>query len=391
MKRAGFTGDIWPDETQELLLRSALLPGATGTAAWSAVRPRIDIDYLPGELHRLIPLLSKALASQGVNDPDLPRLKGVYQFSWYRNQRLFADGAALLGAFEAAGVRTMLLRGAAMATAYHGDVGARPMNDLDVLLPADVLDKGRRIAEAGGWSRHAESRMLEQREAATILRNQEGRLARLHWSPSRNVPMPVGSEHPIWTRATQIQFGNTATCVLSSADHLVYACLDGARANSGSTLRWITDATILLRSAPDLDWEVVVEQARRHRVSLLIAEALRYLADVFGADIPSGPIEALSTTPTTARDRIAHHLSLRTSPGLPSAAELLGRFIRLTADLPPPAAVGAMPAFLQTTLGVPRRRDVPIAIARKAIQAVASPARPIVELSKAGPPGSGRN
>jgi hypothetical protein len=156
-------------------------------------------------------------------------------------------------------------------------------------------------------------------------------------------------------------------------------------------LRWITDATVLLRSAPDLDWEVVVGQARRNRVSLLIAEALRYLADVFGADIPSGPIEALSTTPTTARDRIAHRLSLRTSPGLPSAAELLGRFTRLTADLPLPAAVGAMPAFLQTTLGVPRRRDVPIAIARKAIQAVASPARPVAELSKAGPPGSGRS
>jgi hypothetical protein len=391
MKRAGFTGDIWPDETQELLLRSALLPGAAGAAAWFAVRPRIDIDYLPGELHRLIPLLSKALASREVNDPDLPRLKGVYQFSWYRNQRLFADGAGLLGAFEAAGVRTMLLRGAAMAMAYYGDVGARPMNDLDVLLPADALDKGRRIAEAEGWSRQVEPKVLEQREAATILRNQDGRLARLHWSPSRNVPMPAGLEHSIWTRATRVPFGSGATFVPSPADHLVYASLDGARANSGSTLRWITDATILLRSAPDLDWEVVVAQARRDRVSLLIAEALRYLVDVLDADIPTGAIEALSATPTTARDRIAHRLSLTTTPGLHSAAELLGRFTRLTADLPLPAAVGAMPAFLQTTLGVPRRRDVPIAIARKAIQAVASPARPLAELSKAGPPGSGRS
>jgi hypothetical protein len=391
MKRTGFTGDIWPDETQELLLRSALLLGAAGADAWSAVRPRIDIDYLPGELHRLIPLLSKALASQEVNDPDLPRLKGVYQFSWYRNQRLFADGAALVGALESAGVRTMLLRGAAMAMAYYRDVGARPMNDLDVLLPADALDKGRRIAEAEGWSRQAEPRLLEQREAATILRNQDGRLVRLHWSPSRNVPVPGGLEHSIWTRATRVSFGSAATLVPSPADHLVYACLDGARANSGSTLRWITDATILLRSAPDVDWGVVVAQAGRDRASLLIAEALCYLVDVLDADVPSGLIETLNATPTTARDRIAHRLSLTTSPGLPSAAELLGRFTRLTADLPLPAVVGAMPAFLQTTLGVPRRRDVPIAIARKAIHAVASPARPLAELSKAGPPGSGRN
>ena len=65
MRRTGFTGDIWPDEIQELLLRAALLPGDPGVAAWAAVRPRIDIDHLPGELHRLMPPLSKALVASG--------------------------------------------------------------------------------------------------------------------------------------------------------------------------------------------------------------------------------------------------------------------------------------------------------------------------------------
>ena len=72
MRRAGFTGDIWPDEIQELLLRAALLPGDAGVAAWAAVRPRIDVDHLPGELHRLMPLLSKALTAGGVDDPVCP-------------------------------------------------------------------------------------------------------------------------------------------------------------------------------------------------------------------------------------------------------------------------------------------------------------------------------
>src|SRR5919112_2521171 len=107
VRRTGLTGDIWPDEIQELLLRAALLPPPAGAAAWAAARPRIDVDRLPGELHRLIPLLSKALAARGVEDPELPRLKGVYQYSWYRNQLLLADGAALVSALEAAGVSTM--------------------------------------------------------------------------------------------------------------------------------------------------------------------------------------------------------------------------------------------------------------------------------------------
>jgi hypothetical protein len=110
MRRTGFTGDIWPDDIQELLLRAALLPGDDGASAWAAVRPRIDIDRLPGELHRLMSALSKALVACGVNDPELSRLKGVYQFSWYRNQLLFADGARLIGALEGVGIPTMLVR-----------------------------------------------------------------------------------------------------------------------------------------------------------------------------------------------------------------------------------------------------------------------------------------
>ena len=104
MRRSGFTGDIWPDDVQQLLLQAALLPGVRGLGAWDAVRPRIDVDHLPGELHRLMPLLSRALTTSGVADPDLQRLKGVYQFSWYRNTMLFTDASGLVRRLNDAGI-----------------------------------------------------------------------------------------------------------------------------------------------------------------------------------------------------------------------------------------------------------------------------------------------
>jgi hypothetical protein len=386
MRRAGFTGDIWPDEIQELLLRAALLPGDAGASAWAAVRPRIDIDHLPGELHRLMPPLSKALTTQGVSDPELPRLKGVYQFSWYRNQLLFADGAALVGALEAAGVVTMLLRGAAMAVAYHGgDAGVRPMNDLDMLVRPGEIGRARRTAEAEGWRPVTGSESLERREKAAALRNDEGRVVRLHWEPSRNVLLPAAAWEPMWQRAADVTFHHTATRVPSAADHLVLACIDGARANSGSSLRWITDVIVLLRAAPDLDWDVVVSQARSHRVSLLVGEALRYLVEVLHAEVPRDAVGRLAATPTRPRERLAHRLSLTTSPRVASAAEVLGRFIRLTADLPLPRAAATAPAFFEAMLGVQRHRDLPVAAARKAVRAVVSPNPPLASLSTAGP------
>jgi hypothetical protein len=389
MRRTGFTGDIWPDGIQELLLRAALMPGHEGAAAWTAVRPRIDVDHLPGELHRLIPLLWKALADRGIDDPELARLKGVYQYSWYRNQLLFADGAALIAALEAAGVRTMILRGGAMAVAHHRDAGIRLMNDLDVLVTAADLDRSRRLAEAGGWCPLAGSKQFERREAAVTLQNREGRIIRLHWTPSRNVPLPEASE-AMWRRPVSVTFKHVETRVPSAADHLLYACIDGARANSGSTLRWIGDVTVLLRVVPDINWDVLVAEARRHRVSLLIGEALRYLVDTFDAGVPPAVLAALAAAPATRRDRLAHRLSLTTSPRMPSAAEVLGRHTRLTADIPLSRAVATAPTFLQDLLGAQRRRDVPAAVARKAVRAVMSPAPSMAESERIRPAERGR-
>jgi hypothetical protein len=390
MRRAGFTGDIWPDEIQESLLKAVLLPGDAGAAAWAAVRPRIDIDQLPGELHRLMPALSKALAAGGVADPELSRLKGVYQFSWYRNQLLFADGARLIGALEGVGIPTMLVRGAAMTVAYHGDGGVRPMNDLDLLVPARDADRARRTAQAQGWWPTPGSQPLEVREAAAMLHNDQGRVVRLHWQPSRNVWLPSPTWEPMWERAVEVVFNHVASRVPSPADHLVLACIDGARANSGSSLRWIADVTLLLGAVPDLDWDVVVSEARRHHVSLLVGEALRYLAEVVEAKVPPDVIGVLAATPTAPRERLAHRLSLTTTPRVASVGEVLGRFIRLTADLPLRRAVAAAPGFLQAMVGVDHRREVPVAVARKAIRAMVSPAPPLASLSTAGSPATGQ-
>jgi hypothetical protein len=282
-------------------------------------------------------------------------------------------------------VATMLLRGAAMAVAYHGDAGVRPMNDLDVLVQAGEMSRARRVAEAEGWRPVAGSEPFERREAAAALRNDQGRVIRLHWQPSRNVSLPEAAWKPMWQRANEVMFHHTATRVPSAADHLLHACIDGARANSGSTLRWVTDGGVLIGAVPNLDWDVVVSEAGRHHVSLLVGEALRYLVEALDLDVPHGAVEALAANPTTPRERLAHRLSLTTSPRVASAAEVLGRFTRLTADLPLSRAVTTAPAFLQAMLGVERRRDLPVAAARKAARAVVSPTPPVASLSVAGP------
>ena len=385
MRRPGLPGDIWPDEIQELLLIAALRGDERGSAAWFAVRPRIDVDHLPGELHRLMPLLSKTLTVRGVDDPDLARFKGVYQFSWYRNTMLFTDAAELLRTLSSADIPTMLLRGAAIAIGYRRDVGIRAMNDMDVLVPPGELDRALSLARASGWHPPLAAQPLERRIAAAPVRNVDGRVVRLHWQPSANLSLQGSRWDELWQRAVPIRVRDTATYVPSAADHLVHACVDGARANSGSSLRWIADAMAIL-SAPsaELNWDVAVAEARRLRVSLLLSDALRYLQQTLDATVPQFALSALKNMPTSFRDRLAHRLSVTTTPRVASAGETLGRFLRLTADLKMLRAAAALPDFCASVVGVERDPGLPVIALKKVTQAVLSPTPPLASFSRAG-------
>lgn len=386
MRRPGLTGDIWPDEVQELLLQAALLPGQRGMTSWSVVRPRIDVDYLPAELHRLIPLLWKALADRGQNDPDLARLKGVYQFSWYRNTMLFAEAAGLLNELAAASIQSMVLRGAAIAIGYRRDAGTRTMNDMDILVPPAEFHRARRVAAAAGWHPAVPAHPLERRLGAAPLRNAMGRMIRLHSLPSANLALPNAPWDGVWKRGVDIRVRDVDSCMLSAADQLVHTCIDGARAGSGASLRWVADAmAVITAPTANLDWDVVVAEARRLRVTLQIGEAMRYLKQALDACVPKTVLGALATTPTTRRDRVSHLLSMTTTPRVAPAAEIIGRFTRFTAEMKVLQAAAVMPDYLATELDVERRRDFPVLVVKRAIRAALSP-RPSLASSAVATP-----
>jgi len=61
-------------------------------------------------------------------------LTGAYRRSWYRNQFLFDAAAKLIDQLAAAGVPVLVIKGAALCTLHYRDIGARPMDDVDMLV-----------------------------------------------------------------------------------------------------------------------------------------------------------------------------------------------------------------------------------------------------------------
>src|SRR5439155_716431 len=73
------------------------------------------------------------------------------------NQTLFHEAARLLQGLREAGIRTMVLKGLPLALLYYRDRGARPMSDVDVLVPVHQTALAIDCLARMGWRASSQS------------------------------------------------------------------------------------------------------------------------------------------------------------------------------------------------------------------------------------------
>ncbi len=328
------TSGCWPTPRERLLLEAALLDDEAARDAWERWRSTDTLDDLDAGAQRLLPLLYRRLTALGVDDPALSKLKGVYRRSWYHNQRLFHRVGAALADLHAAGIQTMVLKGAALSALHYRDPGARPMEDADVLVPVQRAAEAIAVLRESGWSPQSRrpERLIGVRHAEPLA-DEEGLSIDLHWTA---LSQPSGDE-ALWAASVPAHVGGTATWALAAADQLLHVCLHGAawegaaRASpqAVSHVRWVADAVTVLRSEPDLDWDRCLEQARARRLTVALADMLGYLRDGFAPSIPSALIEALEATPTSRLERRAQRAAMRSPSLLRTLMIERDRYLRL--------------------------------------------------------------
>ncbi|MFN7983229.1 MAG: nucleotidyltransferase family protein [Vicinamibacterales bacterium] len=284
----------FPNESQQFLLKAALLDGDEALAASRAWQARIDLDVVDEGSRRLLPLMYRAMQARGENWSELGRLRGIYRQTWYRNNLLIGRLGSLVATLEAAGVPTMVLKGVPLALAYYGNTALRPMSDADLLVPADAAGHVLATVVDAGWRPRDE---------------------RLPWPPrftaSRSFAGPLGldldlhchvlhesrgadADDTFWTAALPIEVGGVRTRMLHPSDQLLHIVAHGFRRSTVPPVRWLADATVLIReSGATLDWARYVEQARVRRLSRLSGRALRYLKGLLHVPIPDSALTAL--------------------------------------------------------------------------------------------------
>ena len=381
MRRAGFAGEFWPSPFQEALLRAAIAPEAVAVRAWADLRPGLDLDAIwDSEAHRLLPQIGNRLRAAGLDDPDLPRLTGLGRRTWYENQMRMRDAGPVVTLLDEAGVPTLMLKGMPLAFHYYESPALRPMRDIDVLVPRDRRDRALRELAAAGWS--GDRRFVSRFHHAISLRRPDGRELDLHWSlglPFELDGDPDRTDADFWDAARPLALGSVQTRMLGPTDQFLHVCVHGAWSASDATVRWVADALTVMSSAGDaIDWDRLISQVARRRLSLHVAEPLRYLAEVHDAPVPPEALAAISRMPSTSRERACHRRSTGSMEGESVGARArfaLGGWSRTSARWGRVRAAREMPFFFQNAWGLDSAWSLPTTAARKTVGRLAGRTR----------------
>jgi hypothetical protein len=297
------------------LLRVCLQPDDQARKAWNRWRATVDFERVDGGSFRLLGLAFRRASAWALDDPVLPRLKGIYRKGWVRNQLVLAGKPALVEAMHQEGILTMLLKGAALIPTVYHDAGARPMDDFDLFVPHRRAKDAMNLLLARGWESEFRNReaLVDSLHACHFRHPKEGNLD-LHWHLMHADCRPE-ADAEFWNGRVPLQWEGIRTFVLQPADQLLHTCEHGPRFNSVPPVRWLADAWKIIHASDSvLDWDRLCRQAAHRQLTLPVRHTLEWLNANIGAAAPAEVLRDLRARRVTFFERIEYRVAQRPMP-----------------------------------------------------------------------------
>jgi len=286
-------------------------------AQLEALAPHSPEDQVWEEIIRdathqgLLPILYRWLkTSDSRYLPSAPKLdqikEGVVGVA-ARNVVLARELVSILQAFQTRQVVCVPVRGLALAELLYGDIAARPMGDIDLLVRKQDLQGVAAILKGLGFEKMEHRPGFAQAFSYTFefLKKQHGWvIVEPHWT----IAYPpfadqVDMDH-VWKRCVRGRVVGMDTRLLGRADLLVHLCLHVIHQGESAPLLWFYELDRLLRqetTAPD--WTEFVSITRETGQELFVAGVLGKVKVLFDSPIPAEVLSRL-------RNQLTPHLGL---------------------------------------------------------------------------------
>ncbi|MBI2299905.1 MAG: lasso peptide biosynthesis B2 protein [Armatimonadetes bacterium] len=234
------------------------------------------------------------------------KLREISLLTIAQNTRVKHELRGILTACEAAAVPVIVLKGAYLVDAVYANPGARPVGDLDLLVPRHRLGAaGRVLAELGyrlpGW-RGSAATWEGRHHLPPAFRPGAAAAVEVHWHIAATAYAAHVRPAELWETSVPVTVAGAPARALGPEELLLHLCVHLAYADRFSRdLRPVADITATVdRFGAALDWDALTRRASDRGWSRGVGLALGLAHRWLGAAVPEAVLTDLPSDDITA-------------------------------------------------------------------------------------------
>lgn len=252
-----------------------------------------------------LPLYPMLLALEKTYDLMIPSKEKLYQAylsTAAKNMVALHEAERLLSTLKEAGIAAAGLKGIYLLENVYGNIGARSMNDIDILVKKQDLAKSLQIMQTLGYQ-HTGYFSLRDHNTDTKhvppMQKAGGHLLEVHWTLLEEYePFTIDIE-ALWARMVPAKIAGVEALALGVEDLILHLCLHLTYQHFLTLgLRGLLDIGLVLHQfADEINWSRLVETARSWGAEKVTTLTLKLVesqlevpipAEVFTSLLPAG-------------------------------------------------------------------------------------------------------
>ena len=256
--------------------------------------------------HHIAPLLYHNLkdiqGSHFIPQEIMDQLRKAYYGNLVRNMNIYAELKRILDVFRENGIKVIVLKGAALAETVYANIGLRQMNDIDLLVREQGLDRAEELMAELGYISY-EGYQFKYRH-----RRNYHHLAPFY-NPENLIKIEVHHDiippgnpfhidiQKLWDRAQHIIIEDVKTLALFPEDLLIHLCLHLSYSEPFKReISKLVDISQVVSFYGDrINWDFVIREAYEGKFTFFIYYPLYLAREVLDVKIEEKILNAFKT------------------------------------------------------------------------------------------------
>ncbi len=247
----------------------------------------------------LYAMLARLEREHRLGFPHRDKLYQRYVINAGRNTLILHDTEILLSTLKDAGVSVAGLKGVYLLENVYGNIGARPMNDIDLLVRkselAACLDVLRKLGYVHTAYFSIEDENIDTKHIPPM-RKAGGALLEVHWTLlEEHEPFTIDAD-ALWERTMPAKIANIDTLALGVEDLILHLCMHLTYQHYLQLgLRGLLDIALAIdKFAAEIDWEKLTRIAKSWGAERVTALSLKLAETQLKVPVPPGVFFSLA-------------------------------------------------------------------------------------------------